>query len=357
MQEEPGRPRLREFADRSIRWLLRTPAFLRGFLRIARSDIVDALDFERMEALDTTLIPPTLRRQEADLIFRIPFRVPATSDAAVLYVLVEHQSVEERLLPVRLLGLYWQLLELQCREWRDRGRPESELVLRPVVMVVLHTGETPWRSPLRLADLMRPEPGAEIYVPEYRVHLLDLPAEPLDVLTAGDDPTGWLLRALKQERAETDEFADAVTQAVGRLDQLPPTDEALWERGTQYLLMLVYYRRKPSEQSALWQRMQNALTTARRREEVLRMIRSYAEEVRDGMRAEAREEGRAEGRAEGEQDAARRLILTTVLERFGASTPEIDAAVRARANLVELEQLLRQVLRADRLEDVDLGQS
>jgi hypothetical protein len=107
-------------------------------------------------------------------------------------------------------------------------------------------------------------------------------------------------------------------------------------------------RRERGEQTALWERVQSAVTTPTRREEVLHMIRSYAEELLD--------EGRAEGRAEGEQEAARRLILTTVYERFGVSTPELEAAVRSLEDVTELEQLLRRVVRAERLEDVDLGE-
>jgi hypothetical protein len=212
-------------------------------------------------------------------------------------------------------------------------------------MVVLHTGETPWRRSLRLVDLMRPEPGSEVYIPEYRVHLLDLPAETPDALTAGDDPTGWLLRALQEERAVTADFADAVAQAEARLDQLPPSDEALWERGTQYLLMLVYYRRAQGEQQGLWQRVQEAVVTPSRRVEVTHMIRSYAEDLLD------------QGRSEGERAATRRSILALVEERFGAVPAQFDERVRSLDDVAQLDRLLRQVARAERLEDVDLGQA
>jgi len=349
MSEEIQRPRLREFADRSIRWMLRTPAFLRDFLSLAQADVVDQLDFDRLEALDTTLIPPTLARQEADLLFRIPYRTPAaqTADAALLYVLIEHQSGEERLISVRLLGLYWQLLDQQCREWLDRGGQERDLYLRPVVMVVFHTGERPWRAPIRLTGLMRLERGTEAYVPEYRVHLLDLPATSDEALVEKDLLTGWLLRALRMERAGTQAFAAAVSAAEARLDRLPESADSLWKRGTQYLLMLIYYRRARGEQPALWRRMEEAVATPRRREELETMIKTYAEELLD--------EGRVEGRAEGARDAARQLILASAVERFGGTTPELEAAVRSRDDLAQLEELLRRILRAERLEDIDLG--
>ena len=55
-----GEP-LRTFPDRSAKWLLANSDNLRALLQIIGSDIVNALDFSRVQRVNTTFIADNLR--------------------------------------------------------------------------------------------------------------------------------------------------------------------------------------------------------------------------------------------------------------------------------------------------------
>ena len=67
-------PPIREFADRGTLWLLESPENLRDLLRLVAADIADKLDFARAERINRSFIPDDLQKQEADLLYRVPFQ-------------------------------------------------------------------------------------------------------------------------------------------------------------------------------------------------------------------------------------------------------------------------------------------
>ncbi|MEK7398813.1 MAG: hypothetical protein AAB116_17920 [Candidatus Poribacteria bacterium] len=52
----PSDPIIREFPDRSIRWLLETPDNLRGLLLTVAKDLAKRIDYTRTELLNRTFI-------------------------------------------------------------------------------------------------------------------------------------------------------------------------------------------------------------------------------------------------------------------------------------------------------------
>lgn len=66
-------PPVREFNDRTTLWLLEDPLNLRDLLRIHSPELVENLDFAQAERINRSFIPADLQKEEADLIFRVPF--------------------------------------------------------------------------------------------------------------------------------------------------------------------------------------------------------------------------------------------------------------------------------------------
>jgi len=63
------------FPDRSARWLLQYMEFVQGLLEIvAPRELVDHIDFSQLRQLNRSLLADTLREQEADLLFRVPYK-------------------------------------------------------------------------------------------------------------------------------------------------------------------------------------------------------------------------------------------------------------------------------------------
>jgi predicted transposase/invertase (TIGR01784 family) len=103
---EALKTRVQQFPDRSAKWLLENTENLRGLLQIIASDIVECLDFSKVEIKSTTFIPDNLREQESDMVYLFPFRdkdnTGRTSEVLV-YILLEHQSTLDRTMGFRLL--------------------------------------------------------------------------------------------------------------------------------------------------------------------------------------------------------------------------------------------------------------
>jgi len=73
---------------------------------------------------------------------------------ALLYVLFEHQSTPDALMPLRLLKYIVRVLDWHVENAKTLGHPKLPLPL--VVPVVLHHSEDGWTSPTELAALFDP---------------------------------------------------------------------------------------------------------------------------------------------------------------------------------------------------------
>src|SRR5438067_6705921 len=109
---------IREFNDRGTLWLLEDPANLRDLLRIVEPEVAERLDFTRAKRVNRSFIPADLQKRESDLIFAVPWRDGEFKAAGQVwvYVLLEHQSRPDPLMPLRLLLCMVQLWESQRRE-------------------------------------------------------------------------------------------------------------------------------------------------------------------------------------------------------------------------------------------------
>ena len=145
-------PPHREFADRGTKWLLDLPENVRGLLRLAQPDIADLIDFDRAEKVDRSFIPDDLKKQEADVVYRVPFRHGRGS--VWIYVLLEHQSRPDRAMGFRLLCYMVELWQVQYREFEAEKVPISRRKLSPVIPIVLYTGKRRWSHAISLQAIM-----------------------------------------------------------------------------------------------------------------------------------------------------------------------------------------------------------
>ena len=139
------------FPDRSTKWLLRQREHLQALLKMVASEIVDSLDFGRVEQVNRSFISDELRTQESDMVFRVPFRSPTeTCEELIVYLLIEHQSTVDPAMALRLLSYMTQIWMEERRQWIETGHPKAEWRLTPIVPIVFYTGTGAWRTPLSL---------------------------------------------------------------------------------------------------------------------------------------------------------------------------------------------------------------
>ena len=110
------RDALGQFADRSAKWLLANPDNLRGLLEIIGEDLVESLDFSRVQNVNTTFIADNLREQESDMVFLLPFRDTDETEV-MIYILIEHQSTIDPAMGFRILSYMYHIWDQQRQQW------------------------------------------------------------------------------------------------------------------------------------------------------------------------------------------------------------------------------------------------
>jgi hypothetical protein len=334
---------VREFPDRGTQWLLDTPDNVRAIMRLLAPALAEQMDFTHLQRVRTTFIPDDLRKQMADLLFRVPFHVPGTDLELLIALLIENQASPDRTMGFRLLRYLVHYWEQEEREWESRKTSES-LCLTPAVASVFYTGGESWARLPTLADLMNLPEVLREFVPDPRAMFLNLKAKPPEELTAWGDPLGWALRVLQQEHASEEQIAAVLREATTELATLADTDEAAWRRLMWYLLLLIYHRRAPAEREPLAGIVTSAARKWQREEEIAHMSNTIADEL---IR-------------EGEERATLRVSLRTRQEdvlrimevRFPYAPPTLRQQVRELTDLARLDDLLVRAATAARWEEV-----
>ena len=185
-EREPHQPLTgRDFPENGIKRLLQHPANVRDLLELGAPDMAEKIDFERAKSASGTVVDVRFRRRECDVLLTAPLRSDsgATGREVIVYILIEHQSVRDPLMPLRLLGYVVRLLERQEEEWRTTPREKrrrsklgGSLRLQPVLPVVFYTGESNWDSPGQIADLMVETQTFARVAPELRPVFVSLEA-------------------------------------------------------------------------------------------------------------------------------------------------------------------------------------
>nr|MDQ2731143.1 Rpn family recombination-promoting nuclease/putative transposase [Armatimonadota bacterium] len=271
---------IREFNDRGAKWLLESPTNARGLMAIIGDDIYKNLDFSRMERLPTTLIPATLRKQEADLIFRIPYRTGDGEEEReiLIFLLVEHQSKPDPLMGFRLLYYMVLIWDQQRREWQDQKIRQEEWTFWPIIPVVLYTGSESWDTPLSVSSMMDLPDALKKFVPQFDSLMLNLKESKPEDLVAPGHPFGWLLRVMQKERASRQELEKALDEALEHLAGLAEEEQEAWDKAMTYLLLLLYHRRPEKETQELSEKIRDQVVSAEENG-ANEMLKSWAEEA------------------------------------------------------------------------------
>jgi hypothetical protein len=292
--------------------------------------LVARIDFKSLTLCPGSFVDQELAERHTDLLFSANI----AGRAAFVYVLFEHQSTVDPLMPFRLL-------RYMVRIWDGYVADHPSARLLPAILpVVLHHSETGWRAGVRFEDLLDVdgEMRAAIaeHVPRFRFLLDDLNRESDEALhTRAMSAFGRLvLWCLKHARA-SDELVKGL-------------------RGWADLLREV--RTAPNGAAALatiWRYI--FAVNERRLEELLPLlVAAVGEDGREELMTTAEyliEQGREEGLRKGLQEGRRALLLKQLSARFGALPEDAVARVNA-ADAAKLDLWAERVLTAPTLADV-----
>ena len=237
---------IQHFPDRSARWLLQDKENVRGLIEIISDRIASQIDFTRLTQLNRSFVSDTLREQESDIIFSVPFHGESETDELTIYILIEHQSTVDVTMGFRVLFYMTQIWDSQRREWESNDIPKSEWHLRPILPIVFYTGSQHWNAPLSLTEMIEIPDMLARFVPTFDTLFLSVKETAASDLTRTDHPFGWLLTVLQQEHANAEAIStrcrtrccdsDLETEGVQQL-----------RRSVMYLLLLILHRRPVAE--------------------------------------------------------------------------------------------------------------
>ena len=265
----------RNLPDQIIRDSLKQPANLREFLHAAIPELASGFDCERAEEISREFPMEDWRVRTADLPLEIPYRTAEGEGAALVCVLIEHQSDTDPLIPLRVLYFgvgYW---DRQWREWAKQTPPRPPLRFRPVLPIVLYTGPTPWGSNRAMADLLTEPKEFHAFAPKWEPLFWNLADYTPEQLLNSGAPWMQMLSVLRVERAEAEVFHRVFTEAAKRLAALQGREEVRWSDCLHVILTYASWRRPRGEAKILEDIALEVNPT--RKERVQNMIQTIAE--------------------------------------------------------------------------------
>jgi len=332
---------VRQFWENAIKLLLEDPKNARDLLALCGADIVKRIDLRRVKLIQTTFVERDYRHVESDVVLLAPLRRERgerTAKHLLIYILIEHQSEPDRLMPLRSLDYVVQIFKYQVREWSKTHRTLARIRLHPVLPVVFYTGTQRWDSVGRLVDLVEMGERFESATPAMEPRFINLPVIAAETLEAQGGFFGWVLRLIQQRKTRPREFQRLLNRVVQHPETMPQAERRRWLELLSYVMALVYHAREPSEWPDLQQAIEASVRTDEHRQEVFEMRRTIADELE--------ERGAIRNRQQ--------TLIRQLKRRFGDLPDELSSTIRATNDPEQLDEWLDQVVTAKTLKEVGI---
>lgn len=318
------------------------PVQAASLLRFELPPAVSArIDWSSLKVVPGSFIDETLGERHTDLLFSAQLG----DQSLLIYLLLEHQSHPDALMPFRMLRYVVRIWDRWLYEHHDAKH------LPAVVPVVLHHGGKPWSVPSELLGLVSLDAtlrtALEPHLPKLRFVLDDLATETDDALghRALEVLAELSLRALSRLPRSPDPIAD-LHRWLPRLQKMLTASS-----GLQRLRVILEYLHCVTDAELTELRKVVAKLGPDAEEVLVTTAQKLIDQGREEGRAEGKAEGRAEGKAEGRAEGQLDLVLRLLELRFGPLSPEHEARARA-GTPADLALWAERVLGATRLDEV-----
>ena len=295
------------------------------------------IDFTTLKRTDGSFTDAALAQRHTDLLFSVRLLAHDLEFSVIL----EHQSRDDRRMPLRVL-------DYMTFSWRADPGPR----LLPILPVVVHHSAAGWRSPTAFESLFGPDLPPEFleYLPRFRFALLDLGTLSDEALMQAElsATTRLALSALKHARDTSDlaPLAASWTQLVREVLDEPDSTRALAQI-FRYLSLV----RGRGDIPILEQIAAPATAEAK-----MQTIAEYYEEkyMQQGLEkglAKGLEKGLEKGLQQGIPKGEQKLLLRQLRYRFG----ELPSATLEKITAADeplLERWAERLLGARTLEEV-----
>lgn len=302
------------------------------------------IDFARMKLVQTTFVERDYRHVESDVVLTAPLRIRGRSRRRLMiYILIEHQSEPDPLMPLRMLEYVVQIFKFQTRNWSARHRSFARLRIEPVLPVVFYTGVRRWNSIGTLTDLIELGERFVSVTPLLQPLFLNLATIVPGRLESEGGFFGSVLQLVQQRTAQASEFEQLLRRVVLQLENMPARERLRWLELLSYVHALVYHQRDPSERTGLQKAIEASVQTDVRRKEVFEMGKTIAQEIEQ------------RGKQTGELHARKTTLVRQLRKRFGAFSAEIEQTIESTEDVAQLDEWLDRFATAKTLREVGIA--
>ena len=316
--------------DALFKWAFEYPPYAAALLReLLPPALREAIDWDTLEGAGASFVDVELADHHSDLVFVARLR---TAEPALVYLVLEHQSTPDPVMPLRMLAYQTQL-------WTRLCKAPPEPWLPPIFGVMVSHPPGGWTSARAFEQLLDPQvlaiPGLTALVPRFSMIVEDLAGRSDVELQARALPPFqrlalWLLRDARDP-----------ARLLGGFDAWAPTIlevEAGHNRsGRDAITVLIRY---------LFEILDPVYFHAIRAK--LDQLGTHSTEIAMTIAEFLEERGRTKGREEGRLEGRRSTLRSQLAYKLGP----LDAAAEARlqaASPEALDRYLRRVLTADSL--------
>jgi predicted transposase/invertase (TIGR01784 family) len=278
--------------DKAFRRLLGDKRiFLRFLRRFLRQDLPytidpDRLSLENLVLENISFLPPDLAEKASDVLYRI-----RTEEKEIyVYILVEHQSKTDYLMPFRLLSYMLQIWN-RCVEEAGENSKRKDFLLPPILPVVFYEGSLRWTGAKNFTEKVERSEDFRGYIPDFSYRLISLREKPPEELLSFGDALGGLLYLSNPAKREN--LGDALERIRQLLLSLPSEESELLAKHFLGYWKILTAKEESREEAPFEEYFAF--------EEAEEMITYLEKEIRK-IKKEGREEGLQEGWQEGRQE-------------------------------------------------------
>ena len=274
------------------------------------------------------MISKELTGREEDVLYEAELIGEGQSKIKIV-VLFAHQSRSHPHMAFRLLAAMVRLWEYQLDEQKRAHVAESKRRLKPIVPLLVYTGERPWRVPPFSA--MFPEhQGLAEYLPSFKIETLDLTVIEEETLTKHESMLGYVLALFRAQWQGAELFEETFGRVLQSLAAVSKSRELLLDY-VWFCVQFVVYKHGQSG----WDKMVGSVSKFIGQKEGQVMAETMADIWF--------KEGKLEGKLEGHRE----LLLNILTQKFADKTKdEIWQKLEAIKDTSALELLSKKIFSA-----------
>ena len=257
-------------------------------------DLADALDFSKVEGLETTTFSQDLEKRESDRIIKIKLE---DGEDIYLLLMLEFQSSNDPTMAVRIWNYLGRLFEEQVRL---QGKVKS-LKLPLVLPVVIHNGSGSWTAATEIRELIQ---GGDLWG---EVLSMRLGYHCIDCGNMEHKRESILSNIFRLEHPPDKQAFEDTLLDFAHIVREKATDALKRDIRTWFEYVL---ERKSNGQRPTQEQLDRFF-------EEDDMSRERVNEILDGYYEEGYQEGQEEGREEGRRQESQHMLELLLAHKFG----------------------------------------